>query len=130
MSLVTDILRNNRTFAVVGVSQDPAKYGREVFEALLAKGYQAYAVNPKYEAIDGHPCYPTVAALPETPEVVVTVVPPAVTERVIESCARLGIKVVWMPPGSWSEQAVDRCEAQDIETIHDICLVSALRSLK
>lgn len=130
MSLVSDILRQNHTFAVVGVSQDPAKYGHEIFEALLNKGYRVYPINPKYQAVDGHPCYPSLEALPEKPEVAVAVVPPAVTEKVVDTCARLGIGTVWMPPGAWSEKAVETCEANGIQEVHDVCLVFALRSLK
>ncbi|MGQ9584791.1 MAG: CoA-binding protein [Anaerolineae bacterium] len=129
MSLISGILSNNHTFAVVGVSQDKQKYGHEVFEALLAKGYQVYPINPRYEEVDGHRCYPSLDALPEKPQVVVTAVPPAVTEKVVESCVRLQVETVWMPPGSWSEQAVETCEAQGMEEIHDVCLVFALRSL-
>lgn len=130
MSLVTDILRNNRTFAVVGVSHDPAKYGHEIFETLLAKGYRVLPVNPKYEQVDGHPCYASLEALPEKPDVVVTVVPPAVTEKAVETAARLGVGTVWMPPGAWSDRAVELCEQNGITEIHDVCLVFALRSFQ
>lgn len=130
MSLVTNILRDNRTFAVVGVSQDPAKYGHEIFETLLAKGYRALAVNPKYEQVDGHPCYPSLEALPEKPDVVVAVVPPAVTEKAVETAARLGVQTVWMPPGAWSDRAVELCEQAGITEVHDVCLVFALNSFK
>lgn len=130
MSLVSDILRNNHTFAVVGVSQDPQKYGHEIFESLVNKGYQVYPINPKYEVVDSHPCYPSLEALPEKPDVAVSVVPPAVTEKVVQTCVRLGIKTVWMPPGAWSDQAVETCDANGIQEVHDVCLVFALRSLK
>jgi len=130
MSLISNILRDNQTFAVVGVSQNRQKYGYEVFETLVANGYRVYPTNPKYEEVDGHRCYPSLDDLPEKPQVVVTVVPPSVTEKVTEACARLGIRTVWMPPGSWSEQAVETCEAQGIEEVHDVCLVFALRSLR
>lgn len=130
MSVVSRILRNNRTFAVVGVSQDTQKYGHEVFEALVQRGYVVYPINPKYERVDGRRCYASVDDLPQKPDVVVTVVPPGVTEQVIQSCIRQGIKTVWMPPGSWSEAAVDTCEANGIEEVHDICLVFALRSVE
>lgn len=129
MSLVTDILRNNRTFAVVGVSQDPAKYGHEIFEILLAKGYRVLLVNPKYEQVDGHPCYPSLEALPEKPDVVVAVVPPAVTEKTVETASRLGVGTVWMPPGAWSDRAVELCEQNGLTEIHDVCLVFALKSM-
>ena len=128
MSVVSRLLRNNKVFAVVGASQDTQKYGHEVFEALVHRGYVVYPVNPKYDSIDGLQCYASVDDLPQKPDVVVTVVPPGVTEQVIQSCIRQGIKAVWMPPGSWSEQAVDACEANGIEEVHDVCLVFALRS--
>lgn len=130
MSLITDILRDNHIFAVVGVSQDPARYGHEIFETLLAKGYQVYPINPKYDAVDGHRCYPALEALPEKPDVAVAVVPPAVTEKIVETCARQGIGTVWMPPGAWSEKAIEICEVHGIQEVHDVCLVFALRSLK
>ncbi len=85
MHLVTDILTRHPVFAVVGVSQDPARYGHEVFAALINKGYQVYPINPKYEEVDGQRCYPSLVALPEKPEVVVVTVPPGVTETVVET---------------------------------------------
>ena len=107
MNLAQDILKKNRTFAIVGVSQDTTKYGHEIFETLLEYGYTAFPVNPKYSLVDGVPCYPSLKALPEKPDVVVAAVPPVVTESVVQSCASLGIRIVWMPPGAWSEKAVE-----------------------
>ena len=98
MSSVFDILRDNQIFAVVGVSQNRQKYGYEVFETLVTNGYRVYPINPKYEEIDGHRCYPSLDELPEKPEVVVTVVPPAVTEKVVQACARLGIHTAGHEP--------------------------------
>jgi len=129
MNKAIDVLRNNRVFAVVGVSENKEKYGHEVFEAFLNKGYAVYPVNPKYEEIDGRACYPSLEALPERPQVVVTVVPPAVTGQVVDSCQRLGVRTVWMPPGTWTEELVNRCAAEDLELIHDICPVGALWSM-
>ena len=80
MSLQFEILKNNKTFAVVGVSQDTTKYGHEIFETLLDYGYTAIPINPKYEMVDDIVCYPSIKALPEKPDVVVAVVPPTVTE--------------------------------------------------
>jgi hypothetical protein len=126
MNLAQDILKKNRTFAIVGVSQDTTKYGHEIFETLLEYGYTAIPVNPKYSLVDGVPCYPSLKALPEKPDVVVAAVPPVVTESVVQSCASLGIRIVWMPPGAWSEKAVEICQAYGITEVHDICLVASL----
>ncbi len=117
MNLANQILRNNKIFAVVGVSQDTTKYGHEIFEALLEYGYSAIPVNPKYDQVDGISCYPSLKSLPKRPDVVVAVVPPAVTESVVQSCASLGIRTVWMPPGAWSEKAVEICQASGVTEI-------------
>jgi uncharacterized protein len=126
MTLANDILKKNKTFAVVGVSQDTTKYGHEIFETLMEYGYSVIPVNPKYERVDDVPCYSSLKALPEKPDVVVAVVPPVVTESVIQSCADLGIRTVWMPPGAWSEKAVEICQANGITEVHDVCLVASL----
>lgn len=118
-----------KTFAVVGVSQNKEKYGYEVFEILLSAGYKVYPINPKYEVVDDHRCYPSLKDLPEKPEVVVTLVPPLVTERVVETCAQMDIPVVWMPPGSCSDMAVKMCRESGVECVHDVCLVFAVKSL-
>ncbi len=51
-----NVLRTRKSFAVLGVSRDPSKYGHEVFE-VLRKDYAVYPINPKYDAVDGHRCY-------------------------------------------------------------------------
>lgn len=130
MSYLTDILKEKRVFAVVGVSANKEKYGYEIFRTLLKAGYKSYPINLKYDSIDGHPCYKSLRELPEKPEVVVTVVPPEVTVRVVETCLELGIQTVWMPPGSWSELAVKKCEENQVRAVHDVCLVFAIKSFQ
>jgi len=128
LSYVTDVLKNNRVFAVVGATPNKEKYGYKIFEALREGNYQVFPVNPKYEKVDEATCYPSLAQLPTKPEVVVTVVPPEVTLKVVEECQLLGVPVVWMPPGSWSEEAVSKAESLDLKVIHDICIIYSLKS--
>ncbi len=62
-----DVLRTHHSFAVIGVSREPEKYGHEVFVSLVAAGCTVYPVNPKYTEVDGRPCYASLGALPKTP---------------------------------------------------------------
>jgi predicted CoA-binding protein len=66
------------------------------------------------------------AALPERPEVIIIALGPAVTERVILEVLELDVKVIWMPPGCFTEAAVQACQAAGVRELHDICPVSAL----
>jgi len=127
-SLIPEILAA-RTFAVVGASRDPAKYGHMVYTTLKQAGYETFAVNPTADEIDGDPAYPSLDNLPRTPECVVTVVPPAVTETVARAAARHGTRYLWMQPGSESEAAVHAAHAAGLCTVHGgPCIMVAVKS--
>ncbi len=124
-----EILKNSKIFAVVGATSNPEKYGYKIFEALKEAKYQVFPVNPKYEAINDVACFPTLRLLPEKPELVVTVVPPEVTLKTVEDCYELAIPAVWMPPGSWSEEAVAKARLYGLKVIYDRCLIITLKIL-
>jgi predicted CoA-binding protein len=121
--LIQDFLRKENIFAVVGVSQNPEKYGHQVYKDLKEGGYTVYPVNPHLDEVLGDRCYHALRDLPEKPDVVDTVVPPAVTEKIVEKCKVLGIDKVWMQPGSESEQAIQFCEKNGIKVVHDVCVM-------
>ena len=120
---IDDFLDKKNVFAVVGVSRSPAKYGHQVYKDLKEAGYRVEAVNPAIDKIMGDPCYPSLSKLPEKPDVVNIVVPPKVTEKIVEECKELGIKKVWMQPGSESKKAIRFCNKNGIEVMHDVCVM-------
>jgi predicted CoA-binding protein len=112
-----------RKWAVIGVSEDREKYGNKIYRDLREAGYTVYAVNPKLETVEGDPCYASVKALPETPDVVDLVVPPKVAEQTILDCLALGIKRVWFQPGSESDEAIRLAKDGGMEVVHDACIM-------
>ena len=125
--LITDFV-NRRVWAVVGVSQDPLKFGNRVFRSLLRAGYTVYAVHPKGGEIEGVRIHVSLADLPQPPEVVDTVVPPVVTEQIVKEMHELGLKRVWMQPGSESEAAIAYCEQQDMQVVTRACAMVRQRT--
>ena len=122
-NLIQDFLWKENVFAVVGVSRNPEKYGHQVYKDLKEAGYTVYPVNPHIDEVLGDRCYPSLSDLPEKPDVVDTVVPPHVTERIVEECKVLGIDKVWMQPGSESEKAIEFCSRNGIKVVHDVCVM-------
>ena len=122
-NLIKEFLRKENIFAVVGVSSNPAKYGYQVYKDMKEAGYVVYAVNPNIDEVLGDRCYHSLTELPEKPDVVDTVVPLTVTEKIVEECKELGIERIWMPPGSESEHAIRFCEENSIKVVHDVCVM-------
>jgi len=122
-NLIKDFIGKQNVFAVVGVSRNSAKYGHQVYKDLKEGGYVVYAVNPNIDEVLGDRCYHSLSELPEKPDVVDIVVPPGVTEKVVEECRELGIERVWLQPGSESEHAINFCEENSIKVVHDVCVM-------
>lgn len=113
-----------KSIAIIGVSDDPNKYGYKIFKDLLEAGVLATGINPKKSLILEHKIYPDLKSLREPPQLVITVVPPKITEKVIEECHELGIKEVWMQPGSESNTAIEKAQKYGIHVTHHACIMT------
>ena len=121
--IIKEFLDKKNIIAVVGVSSNPQKYGNRVFFNLLENGYKVYAVHNDGGTIDRYTRYPNLKSLPEKPDVANIVVPPDITEKIVKECKELGIKKVWMQPGSESQKAIDYCSKNNIKILHGICIM-------
>jgi predicted CoA-binding protein len=124
MPQIKEFLNKEGRIAVVGASNNPEKWGYRLYKKLKSSGFQVYPVNPKHSIIDKDACYPEIKALPERPDVVITVVKPEITEKIAEECAKLHINKLWMQPGSESEKAIELCRNNGIEVIYNLCFVA------
>jgi len=126
MEEIIEEFLNNKTVALVGVSDNPKKWGNSLFKELIKKGYKVYPVNPKTKEISGEKCYPSVKELPQEVENLILAVPKNITEQVVKDCLSTGIKRVWMQKGigsegSTSEEAVKFCKENGIDVVYDLC---------
>lgn len=126
--LIEDFLEKRNVFAVVGASRNHRKYGHQVYKDLRNAGYNVYPVNPNADEILGDKCYPSLESLPKSPQVVDLVVPPETTNQIVKVCKKLGIKRVWMQPGSESKTAINFCRENNIEVVHGVCVMVERRN--
>jgi predicted CoA-binding protein len=111
--------------AVVGASNDPAKYGNVIVRNLASKGYTVLPVNPKEREIAGLPAYPNLASVPGPVHIVDVVTPPAVTKGVLEEAARLGLAAVWLQDGSYDEATIEAAAKAPFKTVYEACIMVA-----
>lgn len=103
--------------AVVGASTNREKYGNKVLRVYQQNNRTVYPVNPKADEIEGLKAYPDLASLPEKVHGISVITPPAITEKVVDEAAALGIKHIWAQPGAESEEAARRAEKAGISFI-------------
>lgn len=116
------ILHENHTVAVVGLS---ANWYRPSFFAakyLIDHGYRVFPVTPAYEEILGERCYPDLASLPETPDVVDCFRRSEEIPALAEQAVAIGAKVLWMQLGIANEEAARIARDGGLEVVMDRCM--------
>lgn len=101
----------NRRIAVTGVSRKAEGHGSNaVFDRLIERGYEVFAINPNTDSLGEHPAYPNLAAVPGGVGAVVIGTRPEHAMGTVKEAVELGIKQVWMhrsmDAGSVSPEAV------------------------
>lgn len=91
-----------RVWAVVGASDNRAKFGNRIYRVLRERGYTVYPVNPTVATVEGDAAYPDVASLPDGVEVLDIVIPPQRVPPVLEQAKAAGITRIWLQPGAES----------------------------
>jgi acyl-CoA synthetase (NDP forming)/GNAT superfamily N-acetyltransferase len=87
-------LLNPRSVAVVGAGRRPGSVGRKILLNIRDAGFvgRLYAVSPHGGDIEGIPCVPSVAALPEAPDLAVVTVPAARVVEVAWECGNRSVR--------------------------------------
>jgi uncharacterized protein len=96
--------------AVTGVSRNAQGHGSNVvYQRLRQRGYEAFAVNPNADRVEGDPCYRDLKSIPGGVDWVVIGTKPETADTTMRECADLGIRHVWMHrafgTGSVSDEA-------------------------
>lgn len=120
--LIKEFMAQKR-FAVIGATDNPEKYGNNIFKNLTRRGYEVYPVNPNLKEIEGIKCYPSLADIPVKVDVVDFVVPPPVTEATLKECKKLGLDHIWLQPGSESDAAIAFCQDNNLKVVYGTCVI-------
>lgn len=100
-----------KRIAVTGVSRSPQGHGSNtVYDRLVDRGYEVFAINPHAETIGGRPAYPDLASVPGGVDAVVIGTRPEHAMDTVKQAVDLGVTKVWMhrsvDAGSVSPEAV------------------------
>jgi hypothetical protein len=115
-----------RRLAVVGASADPKSFGGTIWRELRKRGYDAVAVNPSCEGIDGEPCYRDLASVPGDLDGVIVMVHRDRAAAVVRESAARGVARVWLfkglgGAGAVSDDAVAAARARGVDVVAGAC---------
>lgn len=98
-----------RGIAVVGASADLSRIGGQPIQALKAAGYagRIYPVNPKYEAIAGLPCVPSIGTIPGPCDLAVVAVRADAAIDAVRACGAKGIGFAVILSGGFRETGAE-----------------------
>ncbi len=97
---------NPRSIAVIGIRRKSGTFGGGTFlEKFLECGFRGklYPINPEADEIQGLKAYPGLSALPETPDLAIVSVVARLVPKVLEDCARVGLRHVHILSSGFSE---------------------------
>ena len=117
------VMLEKKIWAVVGANENPEKYGNMIYKKLKERGYTVYPVNPQRDTVDGDKCYPDLQSLPQVPEVIDMVVSPKRGIAIIEEAAKLGIKNIWLQPGTFDDELLSLIERLNLLAVQACVLV-------
>src|SRR5262249_26971373 len=91
--------------AILGASATSGSVGNIVMRNLLQGpfGGVVYPVNPKRRAVHGVYCYPSLADLPETPDLAIIATPAATVPELTRQCVNRGVKAAIILSAGFSE---------------------------
>lgn len=120
---IRDILRNAKSFAVVGASANPVRPSYFVVKYLIEKGFDVFPINPGQagERIGGRKVYAALADIPEPIHVVDMFRKSEAAVGVAREAIAIEAKVLWMQLGVRNDEAAGIAEAAGLKVLMNRC---------
>lgn len=123
--VIEEMLRNVRTIAVLGLSNNPARASLGVSRYMQQQGYRIIPVNPMIAEVLGEKSYATLeeacAAVGKIDLVNVFRAPEFVPE-IVKDVIRLKIPYLWLQEGVCHDEAVGWAEHAGVKCVEDKCI--------
>jgi acetyl-CoA synthetase (ADP-forming) len=98
-------IANPKSIAFFGASNNFSRMGTIILDSLKALDFAGpvFPIHPKETRVLGYDAYPSVAALPETPELAIIVLPTDIVIQTLDACGRRGTRHAVIVSGGFKE---------------------------
>jgi predicted CoA-binding protein len=110
-----------KTWAVVGLGNNPERAAFGVAKLLQDKGHHIIPVYPRAEVVHGEIGYKTLSEIPQPVDVVDCFVNSSLVGKIVDEAIAIGAKAVWLQLDVIDNDAIARAQAAGLLTIMDRC---------
>jgi predicted CoA-binding protein len=121
--------RPDRTLAVIGLSDNPAKPSFSVSSYMQGHGYRILPVNPAIPSALGETSYASLRSLPVKPDVINVFRLPTFIPQIVDEMIELGLTNLWVQLGIVHQEAAAKAETAGIHVVMDRCVLIEHRRL-
>lgn len=120
---IADLLKETRTIAMLGASDNPARASFGVMHYLQERGYRVLPVNPRItgEHIHGEYVWRELSQIGVPIDMVDMFVNSSRVGPLVDQAILAGAKSIWMQLGVVDEKAAARAEAAGLKVVMDRC---------
>jgi predicted CoA-binding protein len=126
--MTSDIFKNTKTIAVIGLSDNPEKHSHKVASYFQTKGFRIIPVNPNLTEVLGEKAYPDLLSIPKEIKIDIVDVfrrPEEVIPHLEEVLKRGEVSTVWLQEGVGSKEAEDFAKKSGISLVSNFCMMEA-----
>ena len=116
------ILGTCRVIAVVGLSADWFRPSYFAASYMQSHGYRIIPVNPRYEAILGERCYPSLRDIPDKVDMVDVFRKSEDVLPIAQDAVAIGARVLWQQLGVRNLEADALARANGLDSVMDRCV--------
>jgi xylulose-5-phosphate/fructose-6-phosphate phosphoketolase len=126
-----DILKQARTIAFIGLSDNPERHSYQVAEYFQGLGYKIIPINPNLEETLGEKAYKSILDVPDNIHIDIVDIfrnPSEVVPHMHEVVERGGIKTIWLAEGANSYDAEEFAEDYGLFMITNVCIMDVSKA--
>lgn len=116
------ILMECKTIAMVGLSANWYRPSYFAAKYLQEHGYRVIPVSPRYDEILGERCYPSLADIPESVDIVDCFRRAEEIPALAEQAVAIKAKVLWQQLGINNDEATRIAEDGGVDVVADRCM--------
>lgn len=114
---------NGKSIALAGASRSGKKFGNAACKELKTRGYEVFLIHPEAKEIEGEPCYPNLAALPNKVDGLLVVLPANQAVPVLRDAADMGLRNVWLQQGAESQELLALGQDLGLNLVSGKCIL-------